>query len=295
MRAGRVNPPCDLKVRFFKPPEDLAGCFSVVYRADLVVEDDGRIEDVLLPEWTNIRIFRGTYPIASLPDGEVSGDARLVATGPTTHGTMFSLGTTRMWGVGLFPEGLARLTDLHADHVANTICDAEESPAHASIAGLADHVLSCEPDDDCESEAIFQFFRERLKPVRHLEQIRQIHRALLAEQSANAGHLADEAGLGRRHLERLGKRYFGFTPKALLRRQRFVRTLATFVLQRPVLWTAAMDSDYYDQAQFTREFREFMDMTPQQFAAMPHPIQDVFMVERAKLWGSPAQALDLPD
>lgn len=50
MLAGGVNPPCDLKVRFFKPPDDLAGCFSVVYRADLVVEEDGRIEDVLLPE-----------------------------------------------------------------------------------------------------------------------------------------------------------------------------------------------------------------------------------------------------
>lgn len=290
-----MNPPCDLKVRFFEAPGDLAGCFSVIYRADLTVDDGGQIEDVLLPEWTNIRIFRGAYPTASLPDSAVSGDARMVATGPTTRATMFSLGTTRMWGLGLFPEGLARLTDLHADRVANTICDAEASPAHASIAELAAKVLSCDADDETELAEIFDFFRARIKPVRHLEQIRRIHRALIGEQSANAGHLAETAGLGRRQLERLTKRYFGFTPKALLRRQRFVRTLSTFVLQRPIQWTEAMDGDYYDQAQFTREFREFMGMTPQQFAAMPHPIQDVFMVERAKVWGSAAHALDKPD
>lgn len=290
----RMNPPCDLQVRFFQPPPELEGCFSVVYRADLVVEGNGTVEDVLLPEWSNIRVFRGEYPVASLPDCAVNGDARMVATGPTTQATRFRLGSTRMWGVGLFPEGIARLSNLNAGDVANHIMNGEEHPDYAALSGLAGKVLACEADDEVESTAIFEFFAGQLREAHHADDIRSIHNALLKPEINSAGAFAEECGLNKRKLERLAKRYFGFTPKALLRRQRFVRTLSNFVLKQPIHWTAAMDSEYYDQAQFVREFKQFMDMTPQAFAAVPHPIQDVFMIERAKVWGAAAQALDKP-
>ena len=55
-----------------------------------------------------------------------------------------------------------------------------------------------------------------------------------------------------------------------------------------------MDGEYHDQAQFTREFSEFMTMTPSKYAALEHPILASFMEARARIWGSPAQTLDLP-
>ena len=59
-------------------------------------------------------------------------------------------------------------------------------------------------------------------------------------------------------------------------------------------WTEAMDAEYHDQAQFTREFREFMTMLPSDYAALEHPILASFMEARARIWGSAAQTLDAP-
>jgi methylphosphotriester-DNA--protein-cysteine methyltransferase len=97
-----------------------------------------------------------------------------------------------------------------------------------------------------------------------------------------------------RTLERMCMRYFGFSPKLLMRRQRFMRSLTSFMLQRGSRWTEAMDGDYHDQAQFTREFREFMTMNPSEYAALDHPILTSFMEARARIWGSAAQTLDPP-
>jgi hypothetical protein len=85
------------------------------------------------------------------------------------------------------------------------------------------------------------------------------------------------------------------TPKLLMRRQRFMRSLTTFMLDRAGRpWTEAMDAHYHDQAQFTREFRDFMTMNPSEYAALDHPILTSFMEARAKVWRSAAQTLDSP-
>jgi AraC-like DNA-binding protein len=66
------------------------------------------------------------------------------------------------------------------------------------------------------------------------------------------------------------------------------------MLHRGALWTEAMDEEYHDQAQFTREFTEFMTMTPSKYASLDHPILTSFIEARARVWGSAAQALDRP-
>ena len=94
-------------------------------------------------------------------------------------------------------------------------------------------------------------------------------------------------------LERFCRRYFGFTPKLLLRRQRFVRSLAQFMLDPTLSWINALDGQYHDQAQFVREFREFMGLRPTEYARMPHPIVAPIIHQRMADQGAATQ-LDLP-
>ena len=89
-----------------------------------------------------------------------------------------------------------------------------------------------------------------------------------------------------RTLERICKRAFGFSPKLLLRRQRLMRSLVHFLLDPSLKWIGALDSHYHDQAQFVREFHEFMGMTPSHYAAMDHPILKEVVLERARFSGS---------
>jgi hypothetical protein len=85
-----------------------------------------------------------------------------------------------------------------------------------------------------------------------------------------------------------------FRPKLLLRRQRFLRSHAQFMLEaRLRAWSAALDWQYYDQAQFVRDFRSFMGMTPSEYADTPHPILEKIMAQRIADQGAAPQT-DLP-
>ena len=59
-------------------------------------------------------------------------------------------------------------------------------------------------------------------------------------------------------------------------------------------WIDTIDRQYHDQAQFVRDFCQFMGMTPSHYAALPKPLLGAIMRERARLAGSAAQALDSP-
>ena len=288
-----MTPDCTIDVRFFAPPADLEGCFTTFYRMELTVPGGGTVTDWLQPEWANLRFFSGGVPTARI-DGRTVDDARFTVTGPSSLPNRFELGTTRMWGVGLFPLGWARTVRLPAAEFANVLADGERHPAFADFAPIADSLFGDTPDDHAEFARIVAFFRAQERPVADQDRIRAVHAALVDANMDSVAHLAERCGISVRALERCCAKHFGFSPKLLLRRQRFMRSLAAFMLDEAHSWTEALDELYHDQSHFTRDFRTFMRMTPTEYAALPHPILSAFMEQRAKVWGSPAQTLDKP-
>ena len=284
---------CVVDARFFAPPADLEGCVTSIYRLYLAVPGGGRVVDWLQPEWGNLRVFSGDLPVAQLGNNPVVADARFTATGPSSRAVRFELGTTRMWGIGLLPMGWARFIGQAAAPRANLLVDAERYPEFAGFAGLID-VFSGDADDDAELELIIAVLRARSRPVPDAARIRAVHGAMVELRLATVADFAAHAGISIRALERICRRHFGFAPKLLLRRQRFMRSLAAWMLGGMGRWSAAIDELYTDQAHFNHEFHEFMGMSPTEYAALPHPILSAFMEQRAKTWGSPAQTLDRP-
>jgi AraC-like DNA-binding protein len=283
-----------LQAEFREPPPQFEGCFTTFYRLTLEVDDPGaRQTDYLQPEWGNIRFFCGNAPEAGIGGTQVSG-ARFVATGPSALPCRFTLGPVRMWGVGLLPLGWARLIDADASACANMICDGAAHPAFQRFAYLSETLCDPAADVEAQYDALVAAMSRLLRPTRDDARIRRIHAELVNGEHASVHDLADACAMSVRTLERLCARYFGFSPKLLMRRQRFMRSLTTYMLQRGSRWTEAMDAHYHDQAQFTREFREFMTMNPSEYAALDHPILTSFMEARARIWGSPAQTLDPP-
>ena len=285
---------CNIDVRFFPAPPDLEGCFASFYCATFTVADGQRVRDLLQPEWANLRFFAGDLPDAGMPGGPVLRQARLTATGPSSLPAHFELGTTRMWGMGLFPLGWAKFCHGSAAELANRVVDGEAHPAFANFRELARNLFAGEADIEGELARIIACFRALDREVPDEERIVAIHAAMVDTAVASVADFADRSGLSRRTLERLCHRYFGFSPKLLLRRQRFMRSLAEFMLEHAANWSEAMDAHYHDQAQFVREFRTFMCMSPREYAAREHPILGAFMKERAKVWGAAAQTLDRP-
>lgn len=292
--------PYRLTAQFREPPAQFEGCFTTFYHLslDIVEADnapDARLTDYLQPEWANIRFFCGSAPDAAIGTGtaRVSG-ARYVGTGPSSLSCRFTLGPVRMWGVGFMPLGWARFFDADASAFANAICDGATDPVFARFAGLTDVLCDPQASLDEQYDAIVAAMDKAMRLTRDDARIRRINAELVGGEHASVHDLADACAMSIRTLERMCMRYFGFSPKLLMRRQRFMRTLTSFMLQRGSRWTEAMDGDYHDQAQFTREFREFMTMNPSEYAGLDHPILTSFMEARARVWGSAAQTLDPP-
>ncbi|WP_249171814.1 AraC family transcriptional regulator [Erythrobacter sp. JK5] len=279
--------------RFHQPPSQFDGCFTTFYHLTLDVPDGGTIHDYLLPEWANVRFFSGSLPIARIGRSQVGG-ARFSATGPSSLPCEFELGSSRMWGVGLLPLGWARFVDAEAREFANTAFDGTTHPAFARFDELSEPL--CDPALDVESqlEAMIAILGRLMRRNRDEAKIVRVNDALVSGSFTAVGDMADACAMSIRTLERVCQRYFGFTPKLLMRRQRFMRSLTSYMLHQGTRWTEAMDRDYHDQAQFTREFHEFMTMNPSQYASLDHPIIASFMEARARVWGSAAQTLDRP-
>ncbi|MEE4201086.1 helix-turn-helix domain-containing protein [Erythrobacter sp.] len=283
-----------IRTRFYAPPSRFDGCFTSFHELALDCDGDYCVTDYLQPEWANIRFFTKSTPRAKIGELEVA-DAPFTATGPSSLPCKFELGTTRMWGIGLLPLGWARFLDGDAANHANGVWNGSTNPVFQRFDVMTPTL--CDPDISSEDKLDFvcRTLENLMEPCRDEPKIVRVHTALVAGEHMAVGDLADACSMSIRTLERVCHRYFGFTPKRLMRRQRFARTLATYMLEKGARWTEAMDEEYHDQAQFTREFSEFMTMTPSKYAALDHPILASFMEARARVWGSAVQTLDRPN
>lgn len=287
--------PVTVNVRFYAPPPNLQACFTTFYLTEIDVAEGCQVTDALQPEWANLRFFAGERPCAWIDGGDRVEDASFVATGPSVRATNFRLGPTRFWGIGLMPLGWARFVGQNAADHANLIADGHRHSSFAQFRSVATN-LTLQPEAEAEELARIIACFAAMPAIDADEEARilAVHAALVDVQTATVAEMAEGARITQRRLERLCLRHFGFPPKLLLRRQRFMRSLAQFMLDRSLKWIGAIDAHYHDQAQFVRDFHAFMGMSPRQYAAMPHPVLERFMYERARVHGAAVQTLDVP-
>jgi methylphosphotriester-DNA--protein-cysteine methyltransferase len=83
------------------------------------------------------------------------------------------------------------------------------------------------------------------------------------------GALADAAGVSGNHLAAQFKSHVGVTPKRVARIYRFARLIVSVDALRPVDWSdLAHTAGYFDQAHFSREFKDFTGHTPTEYLAL---------------------------
>lgn len=285
-----------VKVRFHAPPDDLRCFFTTFYVVEFNVDGPEPMHDSLHPEWTGLRLFDGPGPAAWMDNGQRIADATFQVCGPTSHSIHFAMPRTRMWGIGLLPLGWAQFFPDPASNWANVLADGRSVPAFAWLAPLADTLFGAVPHEAGELARIVAYFRRHIgQPCRDAERIKAIHAAIVDPGVSTVADLVQRTGTGQRTVERICARAFGFSAKLLLRRQRFMRSLVQFMLDPSQTWIGSIDPHYHDQAQFVRDFHEFMGCTPSDYAAVPHPILGPVLRERARITGAAVQTLDRPD
>ena len=287
-----------LAVHFFMPSPALAPYVSTYYLTEGNLAPGDAADDWLHPEWANLRFSSGGEWNSALGDDLLQPLSPMILTGPTSRAQHFRLnGTIRIWGVGLLPQGWLRLIGAPAaDYVDRTVAAATE-PCCAELAGLPAAVFSGPVNAAQEAQridaALLALLAKR-PPHEDEARIRAAHTALIDEGVASVSELAERLGISSRSLERLSLRAFGFSPKLLLRRQRFLRSLAQFMLDPSLTWIKTLDFHYVDQAHFVRDFRRFMGMTPRRYSTLDHPLMRAAAHGRTAAAGAAVQALHRP-
>jgi AraC-like DNA-binding protein len=289
-----MNEDIGVSVRFYRLSEALQPYFTALYATTVECSPDALVTDCLHPEWAALRFTEGPAPIACIGTGEMTKQWPFVANGPTSKAIQFGVTRSRVWGLGLQPAGWSKFIGQRANTLSDRTVDGSTHEAFSLFAPILQIVEAAGGDGDLIADGTNRFLMQHAdRPVQQEEQIFACQAALRDPDIANVADLGERLGMGERSLERMCGRYFGFPPKLLLRRQRFLRTLAQFMQDPSRTWSKAIDGQYYDQAQFVRDFRSFMGMTPSEYAEAPHPILGKIMAQRMADQGAAPQT-DLP-
>ena len=124
-------------------------------------------------------------------------------------------------------------------------------------------------------------------PLRGLDLVRHSGRRLETSHGAvPVGALTDAAGVSGNHLATQFKSHVGVTPKRIARIYRFARLIVSIDALRPVGWSEfAQTAGYFDQAHFSREFKDFTGHTPREYLALRRrfPAQEGFPPDRGPM------------
>jgi len=176
----------------------------------------------------------------------------------------------RLVGVHFKPWGMSPFTGLPATELRDRWV-----PVNAVWRRSLDRIRNRVGDIASPSEAL-RVLEEELRsrfaeaPPRGLDLVRHTGGRMEAWHGAvPVGALADDAGVSGNHLARQFKSHVGVTPKRMARIYRFSRLIVSVDAQHPVDWPdLAHTAGYFDQAHFSKEFKDFTGHTPTEYLAL---------------------------
>jgi AraC-like DNA-binding protein len=281
-------------VTYHLPAEPLRGAITTYYLVK--VTGPGVVWDQIFPEWPNFRIILKGEWNAHFP-GEADQPVPTLGMSGALERALWAGGSAGvMVGVGLMPQGWPRFTALPADattnlllplsHVLGPVADDLYAKLMAAYrSGGGDAALYAVLD-----EVLLSILADRPEAAA----VAAAHTALQDPHVQMVADWADKVGLSARTLERFSLKYFGLSPKRLLRRQRILRTLAAMREKPDGTWTEMLDAQFADQAHFIHEFNYYMGATPGAYLAREQPFMAEAWSRRKALLGSPVQVLQPP-
>jgi hypothetical protein len=279
-------------VRFWRPDAKLAAYVSGYHLYSIRLAPGERVDDVFFPAWINMRFTIDADPWRVRFGRRLFDPVPAAALfGPTSHAGYSNGGSGTLIGAGITPAGWARLFARDASIFADRVVPLDRLiGADASL--LAARLAAGAPP----AKLFDNWFLDRLDAsVPEPAEVGALFAALGDPAMVRVAGVEDRLGVAGRALNRLSRASFGFTPKLLLRRARFMRALMGAVALGRGRWSEALaPAGYYDQSHFLRDCRLFLDMPLGEFDAQHKPLAELSMRLRTERLGAPAQALHQP-
>lgn len=289
--VGRHIDPLPHQVRFARASESLAR-YLAGYHDYLIESAPGaRFEEIFFPAWANIRFqLSGEHWAMRIAGVRFDPIPPASLFGPTGYAGFSEFGRGQILGVGITPCGWARLIGGDASALVDQIVPLTAILGDTALVLHADIAAAASFEDRVQVLDAFLQARLDAAPPEPAE-IHRIQELLVDPQIGTIEEVIAAIDMPRWRFNRLCRRYFGFPPKRLLRRARFMRTMMALRTRPDLDWIDLLDPQYHDQSHFIRDCRDFVGMTPGQVLARAQPVGATSMAERTRILGAPVQAL----
>ncbi len=256
-----------LNISYAEPAQALSGLVRAyhLYEADL--SGNMMVHDRLLSELATIVVpISGRW--STTGDAAIfNGPKQALVAGPSNRPMRFSAqGEVRVFGISLTPLGWAKLFDQPASMVANRICDLVQLIGSRATL-LVDRVHRA----DCLA-TMARYADELLLSVLNFRQETYLTRTVTAMDHNLRTHpitkvadLSALMGISMRQVERVMPMAYGFAPKMVLRRLRYLRAIEEVMGTVSHELTDCLADDFYDQSHMIREFTQFSGESPKRF------------------------------
>src|SRR5436305_725218 len=189
-----------------------------------------------------------------------------------TAATIFHDGNQHGMAIQLTPMGARLLFGVPAGALAATVVDLEEllGPFARELYDRTASGSGWDARFAVVDDVLTRAARRRLEdpPEPPSEVLRAWRRLVATGGALEIGELAAEVGWSRRHLSEKFRTEVGLAPKVAARVLRFERARHLLSMPtRPGLAAVAVACGYYDQAHFTREWKELAGCTPTRWIA----------------------------
>jgi AraC-like DNA-binding protein len=257
-----------LSLEYFQPDVRLAPYVKSYYRIAGYLAPGQSFQDHLVPSMAQLRFELSGHWSYRWGAGSWTNFPKAALIGPTSEPlAVETRGPFLLFGVDLTPRGMALAWDQSAADIADRCVELNmmagglflQMFGQLSIAG-----------DDTDRVAVAN---ESL--LQRLEQIRLSRQDLFdaiesyvdtdATDSITVAGIACALDVSERQLERWTAKLYGFRPKLMLRRARFMRVLHAILSDPGAHWQDVAGASYFDQSHFCRDFKLFCGLTPGKF------------------------------
>jgi AraC-like DNA-binding protein len=184
-------------------------------------------------------------------------------------------GTLKAISISITALGWVRLTDMRLCDIADRFVDLSDVMPHyldlltdlTAISSLDKIALNL--------EAFFSHYIETRVIPYASAYVQRIEKMLAAEPDCKVSDLAAALGISSRQLERIMPDAFGFAPKTVLRRARYLHTVRQLMAAPTYQQINHASALYFDQAHMIREFRKFTGQTPRGFLELIQAAQKI--------------------
>ena len=224
-------------------------------------------ETWMLPAWPAIRIILTDRPI-SLRLGRRTYDPLPVASlyGTTSRAMRMTTHGGVTVGIGIKPLGWARFFAAKADLFRDQVVPLARVMAPRLVDELVE-ALGASDQGPAVKPLLDEFFERLCGPPGPDEPlIRRLSALIADDETHDLATACGRIGIAPPALRRLSARYFGFPPKTLLIRTRFLRSLLRMMAEGDELDYGLIAPTYHDASHFLRDSDRFLGMTAKRFA-----------------------------